>query len=121
MKQANFRTASSAALQIRLASAILIFLTAATLPYLWLIRHFGYDDILREPSAVILDSFQRGGPPLVAAWFFFAMAALLFIPVALGFRRLLAAHAVDDGGIAVLGIGSAIAQAIGLLRWVLVM
>ncbi|MBC7941733.1 MAG: hypothetical protein H7Z19_18595 [Chitinophagaceae bacterium] len=47
MKQADFRTAASAALQIRLASAILLFLAAATLPYLWLIGHFGYDDILR--------------------------------------------------------------------------
>jgi hypothetical protein len=102
----------------RLAAAITVFLVAATLPYLWLIEHFGYDDILREPAAQVLTSFQAGGPPLVAAWLAFAMASLLFIPVAL------ALHALPPGGgsrgVLVLGIASAVVQAIGLLRWVLV-
>lgn len=103
---------------LRLALAIVVFLVAATLPYLWLIAHFGYDDILREPAAVVLTRFQAGGPALVTAWLGFAMASLLFIPVAL------AMHALPPGGgsrgVLMLGIASAIVQAIGLLRWVLV-
>jgi len=103
-----------------LGLALIVFLVAATLPYVWLIEHFGYDDILREPAAVILQRFQAGGAPLVLAWFGFAVSSLLFIPVARGFQRLLAAHGSSDDGSALLGIASAIAQAIGLLRWVLV-
>jgi len=51
---------------------------AATLPYVWLIENFGYDDILREPAAVVLQRFNQGGSPLVLAWLAFAMSALLF-------------------------------------------
>lgn len=105
---------------LALAARLLVFLVAATLPYVWLIEHFGYDDILREPGAVILRGVQAGGAPLVLAWFAFAMSSLLFIPVALGFQRLLSAHGVPDHGALALGIASATAQAVGLLRWVLV-
>ncbi len=49
------------------------------------------------------------------------MSALLFIPVALGVKRLLAAAQRPDLAATTLGIASAIAQAFGLLRWVLVM
>lgn len=105
---------------VALAIALLIFLTSATFPYVWLIENFGYDDILREPTAVILQRFHAGGPPLVLAWFAFAMSALLFIPVARGFERLLSAHGASDRGAMVLGVASALVQAIGLLRWVLV-
>lgn len=101
------------------ALALAVFLVAATLPYLWLVKHFGYDDILREPAPVILAAVARGGTPLVLAWLAFAMSALLFIPVAstlapLGERGTLSSTAL------ILGIGSAILQTIGLLRWVLV-
>lgn len=106
--------------ELSLAASLIIFLTAATLPYTWLIEHFGYDDILREPAAVILQKFHAGGSPLVLAWFAFAMSSLLFIPVARGFQHLLAAHRSSDDGAAVLGIASALAQALGLMRWVLV-
>jgi hypothetical protein len=106
--------------ELSLAVSLIVFLVAATLPYIWLIEHFGYDDILREPAAAILQKFHAGGAPLVLAWFAFAMSSLLFIPVARGFQRLLSAHWASDAGAAVLGIASAIAQAIGLLRWVLV-
>jgi hypothetical protein len=109
-----------APLKASLALFILLFLTAATLPYTWLIAHFGYDDILREPGGAILAKFHAGGPALVLAWFAFAMSALLFVPVAMGFERLLSAHWTSGLGAQTLGIASAIAQATGLLRWVLV-
>jgi hypothetical protein len=105
---------------VRLALAIVLFLVAVNVPYAWLVANFGYDDILREPAARILETYSSGGPALVLAWLAFSVGALLFVPVALEFRRLLAGQGVDDGGAAILGVGSAIAQATGLLRWVLV-
>lgn len=101
------------------AVALALFLVAATLPYLWLVKHFGYDDILREPATVVLAGVARGGSPLVLAWLAFAMSALLFIPVAATLSPLGEGGAVGRTAL-ILGIGSAILQAIGLLRWVLV-
>lgn len=103
-----------------LASFIVIFLIAATMPYSWLIANFGYDDILRDPTGKILTEFHAGGSALVLAWFAFAMSAMLFIPVVLGFERLLEAHWAYGVGSKILGVASAIAQSLGLLRWVLV-
>lgn len=102
------------------ALSITVFLIAATLPYSWLIGNFGYDDILREPTGKILSEFHAGGAPLVLAWFAFAISALLFIPVAFGLEKLLDAHWKSVHGATLLGVASAIAQAVGLLRWVLV-
>lgn len=102
------------------AGAVVLFLAAANLPYAWLMTHFGYDDILREPSPAILHAFDRGGDALVLAWLAFALGALLFIPVALGLRRLVAERGVDGASAAMLGVLSAVAQAVGLLRWVFV-
>ncbi len=81
-----------------------LFLVAATVPYSWLIAHFGYDDILREPTPVILRRFQAGGAPLVWAWFAFALSALLFIPLALAVDRLTADPASPVPGAAPLAI-----------------
>lgn len=113
-------TPDARAAKRQLAGAMLLFLLAATLPYSWLIEHFGYDDVLREPAADILTKFHAGGAPLVLAWFAFAMSALLFIPVALLMERLLQAHGASATGARTLALASAVAQAIGLLRWVLV-
>jgi Domain of unknown function (DUF4386) len=106
--------------KFQLAASLLVFLSAATLPYLWLVAHFGYDDILREPTADILQKFHAGGSSLVLAWLGFALSALLFIPVALAFRKLMSAYGLADQGSTALAIASAVAQTIGLLRWVLV-
>ena len=107
-------------IRLQLAGAMLLFVVAATLPYSWLIEHFGYDDILREPAADILTKFHAGGAPLVLAWFAFSMSALAFIPVALLMERLLQAHGASASGARTLALASAVAQTIGLLRWVLV-
>lgn len=106
--------------QVRLAVALLVFVVAASVPYSWLIAHFAYPAILRAPTAEILTQFHTGGSPLVWAWLCFGISALLFIPVALGFERLFALKGLPRNGAALLGTASALAQAIGLLRWVLV-
>jgi hypothetical protein len=106
--------------KLQLAVCLLIFLFAATLPYLWLVANFGYDDILREPTAEILQKFHAGGSQLVFAWLGFALSAFAFIPVALGFKKLMTAYGHVDQGASALAIASSIVQAIGLLRWVIV-
>ncbi len=106
--------------QLRLALALLLFVVAATVPYSWLIAHFSYPAILRQPTADIMTQFNAGGSPLIWAWLCFGISALLFIPVALGFERLFALKGLSSNGSALLGTSSALAQAVGLLRWVLV-
>lgn len=107
-------------IQFKLALSLCIFLVCATIPYSWLIEYFGYDDILREPSAVILYRFNEGGGALIFAWFAFAVSALLFIPVTLSFKHLFSSYEAPGLGAEILGIASAVVQTIGLLRWVLV-
>jgi hypothetical protein len=106
--------------QRNLGIALIAFLVAVSLPYLWLVENFGYDDVLREPAAEILTRVAAGGVPLVLAWFAFAMGALLFVPVVLTVASLLRLHGEQPNGAMLLGIASAVAQSIGLLRWVLV-
>lgn len=69
--------AAGAAPSLLAAGLTLLFLVSATVPYVWLITHFGYDDILREPTAVILRSVHAGGAPLVWAWLLMIALALL--------------------------------------------
>lgn len=103
----------------RLAGAALaVFPLAATVPYVLLIDRFGYDDILREPPLVVLKAFQDGGPALVLIWLAFALCAASFLWVA-GWT----AEAVRAQGgrwplwATLAGAGSALVQALGLLRW----
>ncbi len=103
----------------RLAGAAMaLFPLAATVPYVLLIERFGYDDILREPPLVVLRAFRDGGPELVLIWLAFALCAVSFLWVA-GWT----AEAVKAQGgrwplwATLAGAGSAMVQAVGLLRW----
>lgn len=92
-------------------------------PYAILALRFDYPGILREPPARILAAFAEGGAGLVLAWYAFASAAMLFVPVSLGLA-LGAGRAAARPGLAVaaavLGALAGLAQAMGLLRWVMV-
>lgn len=112
-------TASDPVSARRLAGAALaVFPLAATVPYLLLIDRFGYDDILRQPPLVVLKAFRDGGPELVLIWLAFALCAAAFLWVA-GWT---AGAVRAQGGrwplwATLAGAGSAMVQAIGLLRW----
>jgi len=96
------------------------------IPYVMLIMTFDYPDILRAPAAEILGRFSTGGPGLIWTWLAFAWAGLPILLGILLLPRALAVDAPEDRGrqsgklALVFGAAGAVAQMIGLLRWVFV-
>ena len=78
---------------------------------------FSYPGILRQPTDVILTRFREGGSGLILLWWLFALGALAFIPIAV-----LSARLIPDPTLAlfavVVGVTTALVQALGLIRWV---
>lgn len=93
------------------------------LPFQQLATTFDYPGILREDPATILDRFAAGGPSLILTWYAFAFAALMFLPVgmahALGAGRMAQSPALAVAA-AVTAALAGVMQAMGLLRWVMV-
>jgi len=103
------------------AGLIFLFVAIINVAFALLVKGFGYDDILREPAALILTRFDAGGVSLVLVWLTFAVGCLLFVPIALLLPGELGV--TSHGGVSVtaaLGVISSVLQAIGLLRWVFV-
>ena len=90
-------------------------------PYALLISNFNYPDILRLPAGEILTAFVQGGSGLVFTWLAFAWSglpilfAILLLPKVLGRSQNVVLSSATT-----LGVIGAIAQMIGLLRWVFV-
>lgn len=81
-------------------------------------RSFEYPDILRKPTEYILQRFAAGGKRLVLLWYGFAMTALLAMPMALLLAAIFAeTHPLLAGASAIIGVLSGLTQAMGLLRW----
>lgn len=108
----------------RLTGAGLIALgVGLNIPFAILGATFDYPDILRQPTAEVLQRFHAGGPPLIATWYAFLAAAIGFIPIAVLVHDSLAP---GDGRRAptalrlatVAGVGAGLVQALGLIRWV---
>jgi hypothetical protein len=100
----------------RLTAALLV--TAALLTngaFTVLGSVFDYPDVLGQPVDDVLAAF-RAHQPTVTAWFtVMAAAAALFAPIAVGVGRLARGRAMR---LAVpVGIAAAAVQAVGLLRW----
>ena len=93
------------------------------LPFARLAIIFDYPDILRRPPDQIFAAFAAGGSELVLTWYAFVLAALLFVPVsmayALGSGRLKTGAELAITA-AIIGALAGLLQAVGLLRWVLV-
>jgi hypothetical protein len=82
---------------------------------------FDYPNVLRRPTAEILERFRSGGSRLVLFWWAFAMTAVLFAPLAV-----LVAASLDGASAVLLGLGvtvgvlAAAVQFLGLIRWAFV-
>jgi hypothetical protein len=79
---------------------------------------FDYPDILRRPTAEVLERFRQGGVALVLIWWGFALTAVLFAPLVV-----LVSEAINDADPALLavattvGVLAAAVQFLGLIRW----
>lgn len=96
---------------------------AFNIPYAVLATLFDYPGILRMGAATVLDRFAAGGTQLVLAWHSFALTALALVPVGIMLSvtrsRLVRWPAMAIGAATTVAL-SGIAQAMGLLRWSLV-
>jgi hypothetical protein len=83
-----------------------------------LARNFDYPDILRRPTAEVLERFAAGGSALILTWWGFAMSAVLLAPAAV-----LVSHTLGDANATILSAGTtigvlaAVVQFLGLIRW----
>jgi len=82
-------------------------------------RRFDYPDILRRPTAEILERFRAGGSSLILLWWAFMLSGLLLIAGAV-----LLGQVLGFGGIVPvatsMGVLAGLVQMLGLLRWVYV-
>lgn len=105
------------------AAALAALAIGFNLPFARLASIFDYPDILRHPPQAILQAFTEGGPGLILTWYAFAIAALIFAPVAIA--HALAGRRLQDQpalaiAAAIAGAFAGVLQAMGLLRWVMV-
>jgi len=81
-------------------------------------RNFDYPDILRKPTDYILSKFNAGGKQLIATWYAFAFAGVLFTPVAILVHQTLANDATPYMPLATtIGVLAGVVQFLGLIRW----
>ena len=117
------QTTSRPSRGLTVGAALIGLAVAFNLPFARLAAVFDYPGILRQPPEEVLTAFAVGGASLILTWYAFALAALLFMPVSM-------AHALGAGRIsrfpalavaaAVAGSLAGLVQAMGLLRWVMV-
>jgi hypothetical protein len=86
--------------------------------YTVLARSFDYPDILRRPTAEVLNHFAAGGSTLLLTWWAFALSAVLLAPTAV----LVSATFADANSTLLLvataiGLLAALVQFLGLIRW----
>lgn len=105
---------------MRLATAILLIVLpiAYNVAFAALARKFSYPDILRRPTAEVLERFRAGGSSLALLWWLFGMTAVLLAPTAVLVAAVLdgADPALLTGGL-VIGVLAASVQFLGLVRW----
>jgi Domain of unknown function (DUF4386) len=86
-----------------------------------LARRFDYPNILRKPTAQILERFRAGGPSLILTWWAFMASGGLLVAIAVELSRLLARDAATLSTFSfVVGILAGLVQVLGFLRWVYV-
>lgn len=86
--------------------------------YTLLARSFDYPDILRRPTAEVLERFAAGGSRLILTWWGFAMSAVLLAPAAVLVSSTFAdANATILSLATAIGVLAALVQFLGLIRW----
>jgi len=81
-------------------------------------RNFEYPDILRKPTEYILDRFNAGGKGLIATWYAFTLAAVLFTPAAILMHQTLSSENTPYMPLATtIGVLAGAMQFLGLIRW----
>jgi hypothetical protein len=104
--------------QVLTGLLLLVLPVAYNLLFTLLARGFDYPGILRQPTGQVLERFAAGGSRLVLTWWGFAMTAVLLAPTVVLLSATLA-----DADPAVLslatatGLGAALVQVLGLVRW----
>ena len=84
-------------------------------------RTFEYPDILRKPTHYILSRFNAGGKRLIALWYSFALAGVLFTPIAILVHQILARDDMPYMAVATtIGVLAGLVQVLGLIRWTFV-
>jgi hypothetical protein len=107
---------------VRTATAAAILLIAMPVAFNvafgLLAARFDYPDILRKPTAEVLERFRDGGSALVLLWWGFALTAVLFAPlVVLLSASLEGADGALLGVTTTIGVLAAVVQFLGLIRW----
>ena len=82
-------------------------------------KRFDYPDILRRPTAEILERFRAGGSSLILLWWAFMLSGLLLIAGALLLGQVLGFGWIVPVATTV-GVLAGLVQMLGLLRWVYV-
>ena len=80
-------------------------------------KRFDYPDILRKPSAEILDRFRAGGSSLILLWWVFMLSGLLLIPAVVLLGQALGFTGIVPLAVTI-GVLAGLVQMLGLLRWV---
>jgi hypothetical protein len=79
-------------------------------------RRFEYPDILRRPTAEILERFRAGGSGLILLWWTFMLSGLLLIAGAVLLGQVLGFSGVVPVAMTI-GVLAGLVQMLGLLRW----
>ena len=102
----------------------ILFITGSVLvniPYTLLIMQFDYPDILRQPAADILSSFQQHSPQIIYIWLAFAWSGLPILFAIILLHKIVNRQDTPYLWVGTIcGVTGAVTQIIGLLRWVFV-
>ena len=80
-------------------------------------KRFEYPDILRRPTAEVLERFRAGGGSLILLWWTFMLTGLLLIAAAVLLGQVLGFEGIVPLATAI-GVLAGLVQMLGLLRWV---
>src|SRR5262249_25638369 len=104
------------------AAGVLLILVplAFNVAFALLAARFDYPDVLRRPTAEVLERFRAGGTGLVTLWWAFALTAVAMVPLTVVLSGALRDPGADPTLLSLtttVGVLAALVQALGLLRW----